>query len=148
MDYPHEFEIVWTIMPKRDLNNPKKAAFKAWKARLKEGVSQADLESAARAYYGYCKQKGIIGTDKVMMAQTFFGPNERWEAFKGGDTPATNEHNLESLRPTRTTSTMSPVSVTEPPEPRIDARPFIADLLRGLAESKKAPTCNHERANK
>ncbi|HFU2176866.1 TPA: phage replisome organizer, partial [Escherichia coli] len=38
VDYPDVFEQVWREYPLRAGANPKKSAFSAWKARLREGV--------------------------------------------------------------------------------------------------------------
>src|SRR5699024_11559609 len=35
--YPQEFEDLWALRPRRDGGNPKRQAFNAYKARLREG---------------------------------------------------------------------------------------------------------------
>lgn len=77
--YTPEFETAWSIYPKRSGGNPKVGAFKAWRARLAEGVSAEELTEAARKYADYCEAAGKTGTELVMQAQTFWGPNERWK---------------------------------------------------------------------
>lgn len=137
MRYDPDFEDFWSVFPKRDIDY-KREAFRCWGARLRAGIVATDLTEAARNYAAYCRQKGIIGTQFVMRAATFLGPNERWLAFKGGDLPA---HVPD-------TSKAAVASVTEPPEERVDMRREIAELLRGLATKKKSPTCTHERGGK
>ena len=76
--YPPEFEEVWEIYPKREGSNPKKAAFKAWAARVREEVPHSDLLDAATQYRQFCDTKATTGSPYVMQGATFFGPNERW----------------------------------------------------------------------
>ena len=124
MIYPEAFEKVWALLPGRGINNPKKACWKAWTKRLKEGAKPEDLERAASNYAGYARQKGIVGTEMVMMGSTFFGPQGRWEPFSRA-----------APSPTPKPAPKAPAE----PEERIDARPFLAELLRGLANAKRVP---------
>ncbi len=128
MTYPEEFERVWAMLPSRGINNPKKACFKAWSKRLKEGAKADDLERAASNYCLYARQKGITGTEHVLMGQTFFGPNERFEPF---------------LAPQKLTPTLAPTLRSKMAEieanERIDARPFLAEILKTLTGAKKIP---------
>jgi hypothetical protein len=74
-----DFEIFWQAYPKRSGSNPKKPALKCWQARLKEkGVTAADLIGSAKAYAGYCQATDKLGTEYVMQAKTFLGPNDCW----------------------------------------------------------------------
>lgn len=77
-DYPIEFERSWRKYPKRDGGNPKPRALKAWRARIKEGIAAADLESGVERYAAHVESKGKTGTEFVMQAATFFGPDEHW----------------------------------------------------------------------
>ncbi len=77
-DYPDEFERLWRKYPKRDGGNPKPKALKAWRARVNAGVPHSDLEAGVDRYAAYVRAKGKIGTEFVMQAATFFGPNENW----------------------------------------------------------------------
>ncbi len=125
MVYPEAFERVWAMLPSRGINNPKKACFKAWSKRLKEGVDPADLERAASNYNLYCRQKSVLGTEYVMLGSTFFGPQERYEPFLAvTPAPAINQARKVSK---------------EAEEDRIDARPFLAELMRTLSGAKKIP---------
>lgn len=78
-NYTPEFEAAWAKYPKREGGNPKKKAFKAWNTRLREGVSAVDLDGGVVRYAHWCRQKGKENTEVVMMAATFFGPDERWK---------------------------------------------------------------------
>jgi hypothetical protein len=71
------FELAWQAYPKRS-NNPRKAAKAGWDARIKDGVEARDLLSAVDRYAAYCKASKTAPRF-VMMAATFFGPNERWK---------------------------------------------------------------------
>jgi hypothetical protein len=77
--YEKEFAQLWRAWRGRT-NNSRKAALKQYVARRRQGVSFEDLKVATVAYYRYCKAHGIQGTDKMKMAQTFFGPNEHWKS--------------------------------------------------------------------
>lgn len=87
--YKDDFDLVWGMYPSRgDHSNPKLVAFKAWKVRLKEGVPTAHLMAAVKRYAQECADNGKIGTEHVMQACTFFGPNERWKEYHEKDRKA------------------------------------------------------------
>jgi len=99
-DYSQDFEKLWKAYPKRDGNNSKKAAWKAWKARTRSGVPANDLILAASRYAEQMRSKGNIGTSFVKTASAFLGPDEHWaESLKSnvhefrakGDRPALRE---------------------------------------------------------
>lgn len=77
--YTEEFEALWLLYPKRDGSNPKTRAYRAYRARLGEGVDHADLVSAVKRYAAWCEAKDKVGTETVMQASRFFGPNEEWK---------------------------------------------------------------------
>lgn len=76
--YSAEFETCWAKYPKRAGGNSKKAAHKAWAARIREGVTAEVLDAAVQAYASEMIAKGKVGTEYVKQAATFFGPNEHW----------------------------------------------------------------------
>lgn len=76
--YSAEFESSWSKYPKRAGGNSKKAAHKAWTARIREGVSAETLDAAVQAYAAEMIAKSKVGTEYVKQAATFFGPNEHW----------------------------------------------------------------------
>ncbi|HHS9579441.1 TPA: conserved phage C-terminal domain-containing protein, partial [Raoultella planticola] len=49
-DYSPEFETAWDAYPKRAGGNSKAGAFKAWKARLKDGVKPDDMLAGVKRY--------------------------------------------------------------------------------------------------
>jgi hypothetical protein len=132
MEYPAEFETFWQAYPKRSPDNPKIAAYKAWKTRLKEGVEAALLVACARNYHDHCRQTGKLNTEFVLMASTFLGPNRRFESF----VPKAETEK-------KPLSTVAKDKVPE--EPRIDARPWLRELIEGLAGKKRSPLCMYER---
>lgn len=76
MEYTQEFNDLWEVYPKRAGCNPKKLAYKKYQARLKEGVSHQDLMDNLCKYRVYCQKTDRIGTEYVLQAATYFGPNE------------------------------------------------------------------------
>lgn len=76
-DYPADFDaLLWKPYPRREGDNPKRAAFKAYNARLAEGVDFTVMQDGLARYDGYVKRKGWVGTDYVMQASRFFGPDK------------------------------------------------------------------------
>jgi hypothetical protein len=76
--YSPDFERVWSAYPKRQGDNPKEAAFRAYKATLVKGANPAEVLRAVEHYANECKANGTAGTKFVMMASTFLGPDKRW----------------------------------------------------------------------
>ncbi|HBD5412953.1 TPA: phage replisome organizer, partial [Escherichia coli] len=79
VDYPDVFEQVWREYPLRAGANPKKSAFSAWKARLREGVPPEAMLDGVRRYARYLAVTGKTGTEFVQRATTFFGPDRNFE---------------------------------------------------------------------
>ena len=75
-EYPSEFENCWVNYPARAGGNPKRDAFKAWGARLKEGHNAADLLAGTRRYSEFCDATGKRKTEFVMQAARFFGQSK------------------------------------------------------------------------
>ncbi len=78
-DYSPEFETAWQSYPKRAGGNSKAAAYKAWKARLKDGVKPEVMLEGVKRYAAYAKSTGNAGTQYVKQASTFFGPDRHFE---------------------------------------------------------------------
>ena len=78
---PHtpEFETAFKAYPKRAGNNPKHDAWKAYRARLKEGVTDAQLLAGVQRYAAWCTATGKVGTEYVMRASTFFGTGKAYD---------------------------------------------------------------------
>lgn len=74
--YPDDFEQMWKIYPKRAGDNSKKKAAAAWSARLREGHTADAMMKGVQDYAAWCEATGKIGTEHVMMAATFFGPDD------------------------------------------------------------------------
>lgn len=77
-DYPPEFEAVWEVYPARP-GDSKRAAHKAWAARLAAGATVGELLAGAQAYAAYVKTMKV---EPVFIKQsaTFFGPGEHFAA--------------------------------------------------------------------
>ncbi|QLK16513.1 helix-turn-helix domain-containing protein [Raoultella ornithinolytica] len=78
-DYSPEFEKAWQAYPKRAGGNSKAAAFKAWNARLKDGVKPEDMLAGVKRYAAYARATGSVGTQYVKQAASFFGPDRHFE---------------------------------------------------------------------
>ncbi|EPB9485466.1 helix-turn-helix domain-containing protein [Citrobacter farmeri] len=78
-NYSSDFDQAWQAYPKRAGGNSKAAAFKAWKARLKDGVKPEDMLAGVKRYAAYVRATGSTGTQYVKQAATFFGPDRHFE---------------------------------------------------------------------
>lgn len=69
--YCVHFEQMWQAYPRK---KEKAAAYKAYKARLADGFSEDELETAVKRYADTCR---ILGTEEqyIKHAATFLGPN-------------------------------------------------------------------------
>jgi hypothetical protein len=74
------FDEAWKAYPRRDGDNPRKRAEKAWQARVRSGVLPEELLDGVKRYAAFVRAKGKEGTEYVMQAATFFGPDERWKS--------------------------------------------------------------------
>jgi len=83
--YTDDFEKAWSLYPKRLGGNNKRAAYKSWSVRVKEGVPPADMVNATKCYADICKAKGNVRTSYVMQAQRFYGVNRDYEEFLNVD---------------------------------------------------------------
>lgn len=80
-EYSPEFEQAWQEYPKRAGGNSKSAAFKAWKARLREGIKPEAMLDGVKRYAAWVRATGNTGTQFVKQAATFFGPDRHFEDF-------------------------------------------------------------------
>lgn len=76
--YPDEFEWIWQNRPRREGSDPKRKAFLACNARLRQGARWRTLAEGMKRYHAYCATKGNLNTAYVMQAATFFGPDEHF----------------------------------------------------------------------
>jgi uncharacterized protein YdaU (DUF1376 family) len=72
--------------PHRGGGQPWERAKKACKTRLAEGVSWDEIIEGAQRYAKYCEAAGKVGTEIVMHASTFLGPDKRY--LEDFDVPA------------------------------------------------------------
>src|SRR5699024_5530932 len=81
--YPQEFEDLWALRPRRDGGNPKRQAFNAYKARLREGHTHDEMLEGMLRYAKHQEAAGNIDTPYVQQLATFFGPSlaftESWD---------------------------------------------------------------------
>ena len=78
--YTPEFEELWALYPKRQGSNPKRAAYHAVRARLKDGETLSVIREGVVAYRAYCDAKGDTGGEFVMQAVRFFGTSQEYLA--------------------------------------------------------------------
>ncbi|HHA2017099.1 TPA: hypothetical protein ACOEGN_000587 [Enterobacter kobei] len=78
-DYSPAFEEAWQAYPKRSGGNNKLSAFKAWNARIKQGVKPETMLEGVKRYAAFMASEGKIGTSFVKQATTFFGPNKHFD---------------------------------------------------------------------
>ncbi|HIH9052335.1 TPA: helix-turn-helix domain-containing protein [Escherichia coli] len=78
-EYSPEFEQAWQEYPKRAGGNSKSAAFKAWKARLREGIKPETMLDGVKRYAVWVRATGNTGTQFVKQAATFFGPDRHFD---------------------------------------------------------------------
>jgi len=77
-NYPEAFEALWKLYPQREGGNNKKKAFKAYSARIKQNHLHVNIENGVLRYKAFMDATGKIGSEFVMMAATFFGPDEHF----------------------------------------------------------------------
>lgn len=85
--YPDAFESTWTVYPTRDGSNPKKAAYRKWRARVQNGAAADQLHEATEALARRMDAEGTAGTRYVMQATKFFGPDDYWREELDRDAP-------------------------------------------------------------
>lgn len=67
------------VYPKRAGSQPWKRAMKAANARMKGGATWTEILDGVRRYAEYCRVTDKIGSEYVMMASTFCGPDEHFK---------------------------------------------------------------------
>lgn len=78
-EYSPDFEMAWEAYPNRAGGNPKPSAWKAWKARISQGVSPESMLKGAQRYAEFIRGTGAEGTAYVKQAVTFFGPDHHFD---------------------------------------------------------------------
>lgn len=77
-DYSPEFERIWQGRPRREGTDSKRKASQACNARRKEGYTWEQMSDGLLRYKAFVEAKGKLGTEFVMMASTFFGPDRHF----------------------------------------------------------------------
>lgn len=94
MTYPDEFEQVWSVYPRRAGGNSKSDAFKAWNARIRDGTTTAEILAGVERYAAFVKAEGVLNTQYVKQAKTFFGPGMHFsEPWAIQQTPGARDPN-------------------------------------------------------
>jgi len=78
-EYPQDFIDLIALYPKRKVSLNKKSTYKAWSARVALGASKEELLKATKNYFN--ETIDDHGTNFVMMASTFYGPDDRYVDF-------------------------------------------------------------------
>ena len=78
-EYGAAFEFAWLNYPKRAGSNPKNKAAAAYQKRVDEGSSEDALLFCVQDYCAFCDATQKTGTELVMQASRFFGPNREFE---------------------------------------------------------------------
>jgi len=90
-EYTQEFEQLWQARPRREGQDNKRKAFKAYRARIREGHTHNELLAGVKAYKRHLESEGKAGTKFVQMTSTFLGPDKHfkddWAASKGSPQP-------------------------------------------------------------
>jgi hypothetical protein len=86
-DYTPEFEQLWQARPRREGQDNKRKAFKAYRARIREGHTHDEMLTGVKAYKRHLEADGKVGTKFVQMTSTFLGPDKHfrddWSVAKG-----------------------------------------------------------------
>ena len=127
-DYPEEFMRLWERYPRRAGDNPKRRAARAWQARRRQGVDPGAMLAGVERYAAFVSAEGKAGTEYVMQAATFLGPDERyadpWDPPRGNgngrgryETPHERIHRLNADPRPAGGETLDGVATTvDPPE--------------------------------
>jgi hypothetical protein len=70
-----EWTMIQALYPKRSGDQPWKRAARAANARLKDGATWTELIDGTTRYQTFCRETGKTGTEYVMQAARFFGPD-------------------------------------------------------------------------
>jgi hypothetical protein len=73
-----DFIEAWKAYPRRP-GDSRADAFKAWRARLKEGKTVEAMKAGVRRYAGFCAAEGVQ-PQYIKQGATFFGPGLHFEA--------------------------------------------------------------------
>ena len=79
---PEGFAEFWKAYPKRDGDNPRKPAVRAYAKVIRDGADPAAILKAVRAHAADLQAKGKVGTEFVPLATTWLN-QARFERFTG-----------------------------------------------------------------
>jgi hypothetical protein len=127
--YSSEFEALWSIYPNRYVDDPKKLAWKAYRARIREGISPELLMRCVENYAKVITAKHKNGTEYVMMCATFLGPNERWKAYEPQP----------ELKTAQNAPQAQAEASTEQPVSREEGQRFVRQIMETLGRAKAFP---------
>jgi len=141
-EYPEEFEWIWKNKPPRSGSNPKRSAYKACKARLKD-YTWRDMAEGMKRYIEYVRAAGNLNTVYVMQMSTFFGPDEHFTeewSVKGLNNQKQGWPNPSYPSARQSTNVDSPITIPGmraskeqlSPEEREKARKHIDVLRKGF----------------
>jgi uncharacterized protein YdaU (DUF1376 family) len=88
--YPPDFTLLWNAYPKKAGENNKRKAYKAYEARLRDGVAFDVMYEGVKRYRQHLIDTGKEGTDYVKMTATFLGPNRHFLDEYAAPNPITN----------------------------------------------------------
>lgn len=77
-EYTPEFEKLWSEKPQRQGANPKRKAFQAYRARLKENATPEEMLAGLQRYRKHLEEQQKMNTPYVMQMATFLGPDEHF----------------------------------------------------------------------
>jgi hypothetical protein len=77
--FAEEFAEFWDAYPKRSGGNPRPKAYRAYCARRAEEFKHSLIMAGVKRYDAFLHATGKAGTEFVMQAVTFVGPDRRWE---------------------------------------------------------------------
>lgn len=90
--YSSEFETFWQNYPRK---TEKKAAWKTWRTRLREGIAARDLILAATHYAAYHQQRGTE-LEYIKHPKTFLGPSRAFEEWVTASAASTGPPRLDA----------------------------------------------------
>lgn len=85
--YNQDFELFWAAYPKRHRSSPKAAAWRVWRARIRDGEDPKQMIVAAGRYAGEQRREGKTGSAFVKLPGTFLGPDQHWREYLGEQPP-------------------------------------------------------------
>lgn len=85
--YSQDFELFWSTYPKRHRSSPKAAAWRVWRARIRDGEDPRQMIAAAGLYAGEQRREGKTGSAFVKLPGTFLGPDQHWREYLGEQSP-------------------------------------------------------------